>query len=58
MKMSPKLTTNDEFYDLDMIELERQHMLLLSVVIATSISSKQIQIWIYRNILFQRNKGQ
>lgn len=56
MKMSPKLTLNDEFYDLDMIELERKHMLLLSVVIVTSISSKHIQIWVYRIILFQRNK--
>lgn len=54
--MSPKLTMNDEFYDLDLIELERKHMLLLSVVIVTSISSNHIQIWIYRIILFQRKK--
>lgn len=54
--MSPKLTMNDEFYDLDMIELERKHMLLLSVVIVTSISSKDIQIWIYRIILFQKTE--
>lgn len=27
-------------FDLDMIELERKHLLLFSVVIATSISSK------------------
>lgn len=30
---------NNEFY-LDMIELERKHLLLFSVVITTSISSK------------------
>lgn len=54
--MSPKLSMNDEFYDLDMIELEGKHMLLLSVVIVNSISSKHIQIWIYRIILFQRKK--
>lgn len=46
----------DEFYDLGMIEHERKHMLLLSVVIVTSISSKYIQIWIYRIILLQRKK--
>lgn len=51
--MSPKLTMNDEFYDLDGIELERKHMLLLSVIV-TTIGSQHIQIWMYRVILFQR----
>lgn len=54
--MSPKLTMNDESYGFDKIPLERKHMLLLSVFIVTSISSKHIQIWIYRIILFQRKK--
>jgi len=47
---------NDEFYDLDVIELKGNHMLLLSVVIVTSISSKHILTWTYRIILFQRKK--
>lgn len=51
--MSPKLTMNDEFYDLDGIELERKHMLLLNVIV-TTIGSQDIQIWMYRIILFQR----
>lgn len=45
--MNKKLTMNNEINDLDMVELERKHMLLLSVVIVTFISSKHVQIWIY-----------
>lgn len=52
--MSPKLSMNDDFYGFDMMQFERKHMLLLSVFIVTSISSKHIQIWVYRIILFQR----